>query len=220
MSEALSSIGTWLGSDLGKGLMTAGTAGAGLAQNLMAYRKQKQVQDLIADPKKFNAMVAATEQPLSQGLVSSVGRQADAYGAERGLGSSPYIMKDVMAQALAPYQQQAQTTAMNSVLERLGLMARNPALPIDMTSIFKALATMGKTPNYNYGTWGGGSVGGVPDPALATPGYTPGGGPTITAPSYMNLPASALTPQVDINTGDFGSLVPTLMGGGDMGMAV
>lgn len=200
--DALSNIGNWLGSTAGKTVMGLGTAGAGLVQNLQAYQKQKQVQDLISNPAKFNAMVAATEKPLSQGLTTDIARQSDAYGAERGLGSSPAVMQDVFAQALAPYQYQEQQAAVNSVLQRLGLMAQNQVKPIDVSSIFKALSMAGTTPKpYPTGTWGGGSVGGVSDPGLATVGAMPGYVPP--APSALNIPMTLPTSTVDYNTGDF-----------------
>ena len=57
-------VGGFLGTDVGKGVMTAGTLGGGLIQNLIAARqanaKQKFVQDLITNPAKFNALVAQT----------------------------------------------------------------------------------------------------------------------------------------------------------------
>lgn len=174
--EALTSIGDFLGSTAGKAITGLGTAGAGLVQNLQAYRKQKQVQDLISDPKKFNAMVAATEKPLSAGLTADVGRQTDAYGAERGLGSSPYIMKDVYAQALAPFYLQQQQAAQNSVLERLGLMARNPVQPIDVSSIFKALSMGGTNkPDVTSGI----DLSTIPDPSSNYNWFTPG---ALTSP--------------------------------------
>lgn len=188
--EALSSIGTFLGSGAGKAITSIGTAGAGLVQNLEAYRKQKQVQDLISNPAKFNAMVAATEKPLSAGLTADIARQSDAYGAERGLGSSPAIMKDVYAQALAPYQYQQQQAAVNSVLQRLGLMAGHPVQPIDMSSIFKALSMGGtKPPDVTSGI----DLSTIPDPSSSTNWFTPG--------QLTPLP----TPTVDYNTGDFGA---------------
>jgi hypothetical protein len=145
MSQALSNIGSFLGSGAGKGLLTGGTLGAGLLQNLMAERqanaKQKFVQDLITNPEKFNALVARTERPLSQGLVQDISRQTDAYGAERGLGSSPYIMKDVLAQSLAPAEMQQQQMAINSLLSRLGTYAAQPTMaPVNVAPILQALS--------------------------------------------------------------------------------
>jgi hypothetical protein len=184
MPEALSSIGTFLGSGAGKGLLTAGTAGGGLLQNLLAERqtasKQKFVQDLITNPEKFNALVARTEKPLSQGLTTDIARQTDAYGAERGLGSSPAIMREVYAQALAPYQQQQQQIAINSLLNRLGIYAQQPTMkPVDVSSIFKALQGGGSAPDVTSGI-DLGSMPPLPFPTDILPG-----------------PASLPTPTVD-----------------------
>lgn len=186
--DALTHIGNFLGSTGGKALLGIGTAGGGLIQNVLANRqanqKQKFVQDLITNPAKFNALVAQTEQPLSQGLTTDVARQADAYGAERGLGSSPAVMKDVFAQALAPYQQTEQQMAINSLLSRLGIYAQQPTMaPVNMSSIFKALA-MGNTP-YTGST-----------------SATPSGN---WDPLAMGGPNTLPTPSVDFSTGDFGS---------------
>lgn len=205
--DALSNIGNFLSSTGGKTLLGIGTAGGGLVQNLIANKqandKQKFVQDLITNPAKFNSLVAQTEQPLSQGLTTDIARQADAYGAERGLGSSPAVMKDVYAQALAPAMQTEQQMAINSLLSRLGIYAQQPTMkPVDVSSIFKALSMSGSpaTP-YPTGTWGGGGVGSTPDPALATVGAMPGYVPP--APSQWNIPATLPSSTVDYNTGDF-----------------
>ena len=193
MSEALSSIGNFLGSSMGKGVLTAGTLGGGLIQNLMAARqanaKQKFVQDLITNPAKFNAIVAQTEQPLSQGLTTDIARQADAYGAERGLGSSPAVMKDVYAQALAPAQQAEQQMAINSVLQRLGIYGQTPTMaPVNVGPILQALAmSKGTTPT---------------DP---TAGINLGNAPPTPFPSWL-LSGPATLPNPSVDTGDFGGM--------------
>lgn len=157
MPEMLSSIGTFLSSTAGKGVLTAGTAGGGLLQNFMANRqaekKQKFVQDLITNPAKFQQFVAGFSQPLSKGLTTDVARQADAYGAERGLGSSPAVMRSVDEQALAPFVQQQKDAAMQAALQSLGIYEQSPtAKPVDVSSIFKALQMApGSTPNITAG---------------------------------------------------------------------
>jgi hypothetical protein len=192
MTTALSGIGDFLGSTLGKGVLTAGTAGVGLIQNLIANRqaaaKQKFVQDLITNPAKFNSLVAQTEQPVSQAMKTDISRTVDANMAERGLGSSPAIMADAYAQALAPAEVQQQQMAINSLLSRLGIYANQPTMPgVNVTPMLQALS-MWKP---------GGSGGGLPPIGdLSKTGYN------VT---------DVVNPAVDV--GDFGGLTPPIFGG-------
>lgn len=189
MSEVISQIGSFLGSTTGKGVLTAGTAGGGLLQNWMANResqkKQKFVEDLVTNPVKWNAFVASKEQPLQAGLTADVARQTDAYGAERGLGSSPAVMKDVYAQSLAPFVQNEQQMAQNAALQSLGLYEGSPTTkPTDITSILKAFMSMpGNRPafgNLPPTTIGGGQV---PVQSAPTPDQIPGGSDTTATQS-------------------------------------
>lgn len=145
MSEIMSQIGQFFSSTGGKEALTGATAGTGLLQNWLANReatkKQKFVEDLITNPAKFQSFVAGFEKPLASGLTADVARSADAYGAERGLGSSPAIMKDVYAQALAPYIQQQKDAATQAALNSLGIYEQSPTTkPMDISSILKMLA--------------------------------------------------------------------------------
>ena len=193
LGTGLKTVGSDLGTDTGKGLLTLGTLGGGFLQNLMAARqanaKQKFVQDLITDPAKFNALVAKTEQPLSQGLTTDIARQADAYGAERGLGSSPAIMKDVYAQALAPAQMQEQQMAINSLIQRLGIYGQSPTMaPINVGPMLQALMM-------SKGT----------TPTNPTTGIDLSNAPPTPFPSWA-LSGPAPLPNPAIDTGDFGTL--------------
>lgn len=195
MSEALSSIGDFLGSGTGKGLLTGAVGAGGLIQNIIAARqaqaKQNYIKNLLQNPAAFNSLVAGAEQPLSQGLTTDVARQAQAFGAERGLGSSGPVMQDVFAQALAPYQQQEQQMAINSVLQRLGIYANTPTMPAaNVSSIFKLL-------------------GGAPNSPSSNPLSTM---PVPNLPPNPGLPI----PPVSVDTGDFGGLTAPI-GGGDVG---
>jgi hypothetical protein len=148
MSDTLSQIGTFLSSNAGKGLLTAGTAGGGLIQNFLANRqanqKQRFVQDLITNPAKFNQFVQGFDQPLSKGLTSEVARETDAYGATRGLGSSPAVMQDVFAQALAPSVMAEKNAAIQAALQSLGIYEDSPTQrPIDVTGALKAIQMLG-----------------------------------------------------------------------------
>lgn len=144
MSSTLTQVGSFFGSSGGKEAVGGATAGAGFLQNWMAQRqasqKQKFVQDLIQNPAKFAAYVSSFQKPLAAGLTSDISRQTDAYGAERGLGSSPAVMKDTYAQALAPFLLQQQNSAEQTALQSLGIYENSPTQkPMDVSGILKAL---------------------------------------------------------------------------------
>jgi len=195
MSSVLTQIGSFLNSGAGKIAETGAVAGTGILQNFMAnqqaQKKQQFVQDLINNPAKFASYVKSFDQPLQAGLTADISRQADAYGGERGLGSSPAIMKDVLAQALAPVYQQQQQSAEQAALQSLGIYENSPTQkPIDISGILKSLM-MGQPPQSN-----------------TTPGYNQWAYPS---PSAQNLPQAALTG--DQSTGDFGPLPTPIIGG-------
>jgi hypothetical protein len=182
--DAISQIGSFLGSGAGKGLLQGGAIGGGFLQNWLANReaqkKQQFVEGLISNPAKFSAYVSQLEKPLSSGLTTDIARETDAYGAERGLGSSGPVMKDVYAQALAPYQQQSQQMALQQALQGLGLYENSPTTkPVDLTSILKMFMSPqqpggmpGATPPVNPSvSWmGGGSPSILNDSGAGTGG--------------------------------------------------
>jgi hypothetical protein len=189
MSDVMSQLGTFLSSSGGKAVEGGAVAGTGLVQNFMAnneaQKKQKFVEQLISNPQKFNQYVAGFQQPLTAGLTQDVARQTDAYGAERGLGSSPVAMKSAYAQALAPILAQQQNEASTRALQALGVYEGSPTTkPVDISSILKALM-MGKSPTPGAGAGGGPMV----DPGLNVmqPGYMPGGGPDPSPPLPPSL---------------------------------
>lgn len=157
MSEVLQQIGSFLTSPGGKVAETGAVAGTGFLQNWLANRqaakKQKFVEDLITNPAKMQAFVSNFEKPLAAGLTNDVSRSADAYGAERGLGSSPAVMKDVYAQALAPFIMQQKDAATSAALQSLGIYESSPTQkPMDVTSLLKMLMTGGTAPAGVTGT--------------------------------------------------------------------
>jgi hypothetical protein len=102
----------------------AGTTAAGAAGNVYgdieagktAGLQQKQLQNELSyenNPAKFAALVRSFMTPLSQGLIQSVTRGADASGAASGLSDSPGLMSYIVSQALAPYALQEQQQAGN-----------------------------------------------------------------------------------------------------------
>jgi len=109
---------------------------------------QKYLRSLSTDPAKMSAYVQGFEKPLDQGLVSGVNNQVQAFGAERGLSTSPQIMQQIEAQALGPLQQNQQQMAINEAMTSLGLPVANPNLggeqPFDITALIKQLLGGGK----------------------------------------------------------------------------
>jgi len=151
MSELLSSVGGFLNSNSGalKGLATAAGTGANLysgisnAKNLSDYNStQSYVQNLVKNPTQLAAAAAKLQQPLSAGLTDQVTNQVQGQMAERGLGGSPAAMTSAITQSLAPYIQQNQSTAMQTLMNSLGLAsASRPAtLPtMDMSKLIAML---------------------------------------------------------------------------------
>ena len=182
MSDIFQNIGNFLGSTEGKGMLSGAAVGGGFLQNWLANReaqkKQKFVEDLISNPAKFNQFVSGFEKPLSAGLTSDVARQADAYGAERGLSSSPAIMQSVFAQSLAPFVQQSQQTAEQAALQSLGIYESSPTTkPVDISSLLKVLLA---APPSQFPTF-------QPPANIEQPSWMPGGGPNV-APPMPTLP--------------------------------
>jgi hypothetical protein len=187
MSDVMSQIGQFLSSGAGKAVEGGAIGGTGLIQNFMAnneaQKKQKFVEDLISNPTKFNQYVAGFQKPLTAGLTQDVARQTDAYGAERGLGSSPVAMQGAFAQELAPILAQQQNQATQSALQALGIYSGTPTTkPVDISSLLKALM-MGKSPTP------GGGAGPMVDPGLNVmqPSYMPGGAPDQSPPLPPSL---------------------------------
>jgi hypothetical protein len=203
IGNALSSVAGSFGGGGGAGtglldLAGLGMMGGGLLQNIMAAKQQQDklnlVKSYINDPSKLAAASAKLQQPLSQGLTTDVQRQVDANMAQRGLGSSPAIMADVSAQALAPYYLQQQQNAMNAFLQTLGQYGATPTQqPANVGGILQAMMMQGRGA-------GGGTTGGPPIP---TPAWYP---------SNIDVPM-AWTPQVDTGITNF-NYNPSTMGFG------
>lgn len=89
------------------------------AQKKAAY--QNFINDLMRHPDKLAALVAKFQKPLDNSLVQGVDNRVQADMAQRGLSQAPGIFAATESQALAPYEQQNQQTAMNAVLQMLGI---------------------------------------------------------------------------------------------------
>lgn len=105
------------------------------AAQLDAFNKQLGLQQKYANmsPQDFMAGISGFMRPLSAGLTSGVGNVVQANMAERGLAQSPGIFSEVMAQALAPFQQQTQQDAISAYFKSLGLpieaAPKSPSMP-------------------------------------------------------------------------------------------
>lgn len=124
-----------------------GATAAGLVGNIQNERAASQQQNVIKQDQKvlntpalFNAQVAAAQQPLSSGLVQSVDNQVSGDLASKGLSEAPGIQATQLSQALAPFIQQNQGTAINEVLARLG------GSTTDANSIFSSLHNSNLSP--------------------------------------------------------------------------
>ena len=181
MSDTLTQVGTFFGSTGGKAALGGGAAGAGLLQSFFANReaqnKQKFVEQLITNPTKFASYIQGFEQPLQAGLTADINRNASAFGAEHGLGSSPGVMQNIEAQALAPYLQQQQQTAEQAALQSLGIYENSPTTkPVDISSILKML-----------------QMGGQPQPNV-TSGINPNSIPGFGSQSLTDITGGSSTP--------------------------
>jgi hypothetical protein len=158
VSDAIGKIGSSIGGAFNKNPLSFITTGAGALSNFLKSRQQsKYLQDqlnyqkflrsLTSDPAKMSKYIAGFEKPLSQGLVSAVGNEAQAFGAERGLSTSPQLMAQIESQALAPYQMQEQQQAITAALQSLGMPSGTPSFDsgggVDLTALLKMLESGG-----------------------------------------------------------------------------
>jgi hypothetical protein len=124
-------------------LLQTGVAGAGEAGNLIEEKKrldyQNLVMNLLKNPQQLAAMAAKITQPLNAGLVQATNNQVQGNLASRGLAQSPGIFAASEAQALAPFEQQNQQTALSAVLQSLGLPASSFGQPANLAPLFSSL---------------------------------------------------------------------------------
>ena len=152
MPDMLGSLGELFSSSGGGGgggglmsLLNLGSSGLGMFGNLMNdIQRQGQLnmikknEKTLGDPTQLAKQVASATQPLNEGLVQSVDNTVKGSLAESGLSQAPGILATTESQALAPFEQQNQNTALQLVMERLGL-------PIQYASAF--LGGMGGNAN-------------------------------------------------------------------------
>lgn len=171
MGDMLSSVSTAFGGSGSAGngaldLAGIGTAGSGIVGNIMNEKQRSdQINQLksLENPTTLAKDVVAATQPLNSGLVQSVGSQVNANLASQGLSQAPGIQATELSQALAPFEQQNQQTAMQLVLQRLGIPESIIASLPGNSNIAPILAMLMRQNNSgasgNFGGGGGGGMG-------------------------------------------------------------
>lgn len=108
------------GASLGLGEIGNLLAGAAANKQESALSAQeKKIANLT--PAQLTAMVTSAEKPIDNGLVQQINNSVQADMASRGLAEAPGIFAAGESQALAPYIQQNYQTALNQVMQQLGL---------------------------------------------------------------------------------------------------
>ena len=124
-------------------IISGSTFGAGTIENILqGIQKasyQNRIMALLNDPAKLAAMAAKLQQPLNNGLIQSVGNTVQGNLAERGLSQAPGVFAATESQALAPYYQQNQNAALQSVMQLLGLPAGSFGQPINTSGSLSML---------------------------------------------------------------------------------
>jgi len=129
--------------------------GAGLVGNTInSVQQGQQVKKMQTNenltPQQLAAKVAGATQPLDQSLVNNVQNLVQADVAQRGLAESPGTFSATESQALAPFEQQNQQTALQLILTQLGMPAEVIAAltgkNANMSSIFQMLSKGGTLP--------------------------------------------------------------------------
>lgn len=131
-------------------------------------------------PEAINALVKQFQQPLSTGLVKGTENIVNASMAEQGLSQAPGIQSQVLAQALAPYEQNSQQMAIAEAFKALGLPAealssiQGTQRPNDLAAMLKSILP-----------GGGGSSGG--GGGFSIPNTDPSGGGWGVPPSDTGI---------------------------------
>ena len=90
-------------------------------QKQLSFLTNQEKQNARLSPEQLSGMVKSATQPLNAGLVEGVTNNVTGTLAEQGLSQAPGIEGATLAQALAPFEQQNQNTALQLVMEKLGL---------------------------------------------------------------------------------------------------
>lgn len=177
MSQVFSSLGSIFQG--AAPAMAGSTAALGMVGNLInSIQRGQQISNLESaenkytslSPAQLSGLVTQATQPLNQNLLESVGNQVQANMAERGLAEAPGIFEATESQALAPYEQQNQQTALQLVLQQMGIplqYASTILQGLGPQSNIAPLLQMLMLRQNNPSSSGGGGI----TPTTALPGY-------------------------------------------------
>lgn len=186
--DILSGLGLGGGSDTGaplwQKLLLGGMLGTGEIGNILEERKrasyQNMILDLIRHPEKLTAMVLKAQRPLDNALVQAINNRVQADLASRGLSQAPGVFAAEQSQAIAPFIQQNEQTAMQQVLASLGLPSGTFRQPENLSPLLTQFLRTFRT-----ATPGGG--GGATDTGLTFPQPADTGTPSGPGPWFGDV---------------------------------
>jgi hypothetical protein len=149
-------------------IIAGASAGSSLIGNIMnSITRGGAISQLEKDenmsPSALSAKVAAATQPLNASLVQAVNNSVQGDMAQRGLAEAPGIFAAGEEQALAPFEQQNQQTALNLILSQLGIPAEILSSTTGSSDPMSALMMLMLGKNFmNFGGGGSSIPGGTP----------------------------------------------------------
>jgi hypothetical protein len=131
-------------------MLKLGIAGAGEGGNILQQIKQNEYRDfvmnLLNNPQQLANMAAKITAPLNNNLVQSVDNTVQGNMASRGLAQAPGIFAASESQALAPYEQANQNTALQTIMQALGVPAGTFGQQQNLSPLFASLFNNTKVP--------------------------------------------------------------------------
>jgi hypothetical protein len=154
-------------------LLQTGVAGAGEVGNIIEQQKENAyrnfVLSLLNNPAKLGQMATQLAAPLSGALTQSVNNTVQGNMASRGLAQAPGIFAASESQALAPFVQQNQNSALQAILQALQVPSGTFKGPQNLAPLFSSLFSNNKLlPGQTQ----------APQPGLTLPVSTGGAGTT------------------------------------------
>lgn len=126
IGTVLNGLGVGKGAKPGTGLSGSLALMQAISQMSLASKEKQAVDRSLwysKHPEAIASMETQFEKPLNQGLIKGTENIVNASLGEQGLSQAPGIQQQVSQQALAPYIQQNQQTALMEVFKALGLPA-------------------------------------------------------------------------------------------------